>query len=151
MSAPALIAIDDDPAGLRDVERELSERYGRHYQVVCLRSPRDALARLEALAEAGDDVALVLAAQWLDGTTGSNLLDEARRLHPNAKRGLLIGWGDWGDPATGAAIFDSIAQGRIDHYVLRPSPRPTSSSTTRSPACYSIGPTHSARRPMPSS
>lgn len=124
MSAPALIAIDDEPDALRGVERELSERYGRHYQVECLRSPRDALARLEALAEAGGDVALVLAAQWLDGETGSNLLDEARRLHPTARRGLLIGWGEWGDPATGEAIFDAIAQGRIDHYILRPSSPP---------------------------
>ncbi len=101
MSAPALIAIDE-PDALGDVERELSERYGHHYEVVCPRSPRDALARLEALAESGADVALVLAGQWLDGTTGSDLLDEVRRLHPRAKRGLLIGWGEWGDPATGA-------------------------------------------------
>jgi thioredoxin reductase (NADPH) len=32
--------------------------------------------------------------------------------------------GDWGDPATGEAIFDSIASGRVDHYLLRPSPPP---------------------------
>ena len=124
MSAPALIAIDDNPEALRDVERELSERYGHHYEVECLRSPRDALVRLEARAESGADVALVLAGQWLDGTTGSDLLDEARRLHPNAKRVLLVGWGEWGDPATGEAIFGAIAQGRIDHYVLRPAGPP---------------------------
>ena len=40
----------------------------------------------------------MLAGQWLDGTTGSELLGEVRRLHPHAKRGLLIAWGDWGDP-----------------------------------------------------
>ncbi len=115
-----LIAVDDDAEGLRDVEREMSDRYGRSYQVVCVRSPLEARERLEEFAASGDDVALVLAAQWLPGMTGSELLDEARRLHPNAKRGLLVGWGEWGDPATGEAIFDSIAKGRIDHYVLRP-------------------------------
>ena len=119
-----LIAVDDDAEGLRDVERELSDRYGRHYQVVCVRSPLEAHERLEEFAASGDDVALVLAAQWLPGMTGSELLDEARRLHPNAKRGLLVGWGEWGDPATGEAIFDAIAKGRIDHYVLRPSAPP---------------------------
>lgn len=51
-------------------------------------------------------------------------MDESRRLHPNARRVLLIGWGDWGDAATGEAIFDSIASGRIDDYVLRPSSPP---------------------------
>jgi thioredoxin reductase (NADPH) len=124
MSEPTLIAVDDDPEALLELERELHERYARHYQVECVRSPDDARARLEELAAAGDDVALVLAAQWLAGMTGTELLDEARRLHPTARRVLLIGWGDWGDPATGEAIFDSIAQGRIDHYVLRPSSPP---------------------------
>jgi thioredoxin reductase (NADPH) len=119
-----LMAVDDDADGLRDVERELSDRYGRHYEVVCVRSPREAQERLGEVAESGGDVALVLAAQWLPGMTGSELLDEARRLHPHAKRGLLVGWGEWGDPATGEAIFDAIAKGRIDHYVLKPSAPP---------------------------
>ena len=66
----------------------------------------------------------MLAGQWLSGMTGSELLDEARHLHPHAKRGLLIAWGGWGDRATGEAIFDAIAHGRIDHYVLRPSAPP---------------------------
>ncbi len=77
-----------------------------------------------SLRPPASEVALVLAGQWLSGMTGSELLDEARRLHPHAKRGLLIAWGDWGDRATGEAIFDSIARGRIDHYVLRPSASP---------------------------
>jgi thioredoxin reductase (NADPH) len=124
VSEPVLIAVDDDVEGLRDVERELSDRYGRHYQVECVRAPLEARERLEEIALSDGDVALVLAAQWLPGMTGSELLDEARRLHPHAKRGLLVGWGEWGDPATGEAIFDSIAKGRIDHYVLRPSAPP---------------------------
>jgi thioredoxin reductase (NADPH) len=99
----------------------LGDRYARHYRVVCTRSSEEARAHLEDLAAARDEVALVLAGQWLSGTTGSALLDEARHLHPHAKRGLLIEWGDWGDPATGEAIFDSIGHGRIDHYVVRPS------------------------------
>jgi thioredoxin reductase (NADPH) len=124
MPGPVLLAVDEDPTALRDVERELRDRYSRHYRVICTRSPQEARARLEDLAAAGDDVALVLAGQWLSGMTGSELLDEARHLHPHAKRGLLIAWGGWGDQATGEAIFDSIAHGRIDHYLLRPSDSP---------------------------
>jgi thioredoxin reductase (NADPH) len=124
MSDPVLVAVDEDADALRDIERELRDRYARHYRVVCMRSSHEARARLEDLAAAGDEVALVLAGQWLSGTTGSELLDEARHLHPHAKRGLLIAWGEWGDRAMGEAIFDSIAHGRIDHYVVRPSASP---------------------------
>ena len=124
MPGPFLVAVEGDPGALGDVERELRDRYERHYRVECLGSSQDAITRLERLAAAGDDVALVLAGQWLSGITGSELLDRARHLHPHAKRGLLIAWGGWGDPTTGDAIFDSIAHGRVDHYVLRPSASP---------------------------
>ena len=124
MSLPVLLAVEEDGDALRDVERELRERYEHHYRVVCMRSPHEARACLEDLAAAGHEVPLVLAGQWLSGMTGSELLEEARHLHPHAKRGLLIAWGGWGDPATGEAIFDSIAHGRIDHYVLRPAVSP---------------------------
>jgi thioredoxin reductase (NADPH) len=124
MSAPALVAVDEDAGALRDVERELHDRYARHYRVICLRSSEEARACLQDLAAADEEVALVLAGQWLAGMTGTELLDEARHLHPHAKRGLLIAWGGWGDRATGEAIFDAIAHGRIDHYLLRPSASP---------------------------
>jgi thioredoxin reductase (NADPH) len=121
MSGPVLVAVDEDAGALRDVERELRDRYARHYRVMCMRSPREVLARLEELAAEGEQVALVLAGQRLSGMTGGELLDQARHLHPHAKRGLLMAWDSVGDRATGEAIFDSIARGWIDHYVLRPS------------------------------
>ncbi len=124
MSDPVLVAVDEDAVALADVERELRDRYGRHYRVECFTSSREAFDRLEGMAADGEPVALVLAAPWLSGVTGSELLDEARHLHPHAKRGLLIAWGEWGDRDTGEAIFDSIGHGRIDHYVLRPSGSP---------------------------
>lgn len=121
---PVLVAVDEDAGALRDVERELCDRYARHYRVVCMRSSHEARACLEDLAAAGEEVALVLAGPWLSGVTGSELLDEVRHLHPHARRGLLIAWGSWGDRATGEAIFESIAHGRIDHHVLRPAASP---------------------------
>ena len=124
MTGPALVAVDEDSDALREVERELLDRYARHYRVISMRTSDEALACLEELAGAGDEVALVLAGQELSGMTGVELLDEVRHLHPHAKRGLLIAWGAWGDRAIGEAIFDSIAHGRIDHYVLRPSASP---------------------------
>lgn len=119
-----LLAVDEDPGALRDVARELRDRYTRDYRVMCTSSPREALAHLESLAAAGEEVALVLAGLSISGMPGSELLGAVRRLHPHAKRGLLIAWGGWGDPATGDAILDSMAHGRIDYYVLRPSESP---------------------------
>jgi thioredoxin reductase (NADPH) len=124
MPAPVLLAIEDDPVAFRDVERELQDRYASNYRVVCTDSPDEALATLTRLADAEDEVALVLAAQWLSGTTGSELLGRVRRLHPHAKRGLLLPWGAWAQRATAEAILDAMAIGGIDYYVLRPGAQP---------------------------
>ncbi len=69
-------------------------------------------------------MALILTSQLDSGMTAGELMDGARRLHPDAKRGLMIAWGEWGQRATGEAIFDAIARGRIDHYLLRPATSP---------------------------
>jgi thioredoxin reductase (NADPH) len=119
-----LLAVDDDSGALREVELELRDRYSRDYTVICEESPEAALRTLEKLASEGAEVALVLAGQWLSGMTGSDLLGQVHHLHPHAKRGLLIEWAAWGDRPTGDAIFDAVAHGRIDYYVLRPSGSP---------------------------
>ncbi len=119
-SLPLLLAVDDDPAALERIERELGRRYAGDYRVLCLDSADAGLAELERLRASGGSVTLVLAAQWTAGTTGAELLARARQLHPHAKRGLLIEWGAWGDRATADAIFKAMALGDIDYYVLKP-------------------------------
>ena len=120
MRRAVLFAVDGDAAGLRAVERELLERYARDYDVVCLASAKEARTRLGALAGDETPVALVLAAEVLAGGSGPELLADARHLHPHAKRALLIGWGEWGDSATGDAISEATVHGHIDHYLVRP-------------------------------
>src|SRR5687768_807419 len=124
MARPVLFAVEDDPQAHGAVEAELRERYSRDYTVVCEGSSEAALRTLEQLAADGEGMALVLAGHWLTGMTRSETLGRAHQLHPHAKRGLLIEWGGWGDQATGEAIFDAMAHGRIDYYVLRPSGTP---------------------------
>ncbi len=120
MSDPVILAVDADPAGLAGVERELLDRYSRHYDVVCTASAAEARDRLTQFRESGNDVAVVLAGKEVDDPSCSELLAEVRRLHPHAKRALLVGWGEWGFRETGDAILEAIEHGKIDHYVVRP-------------------------------
>ena len=124
VSQPVLLVVDQDVDSLRRIEHELRDRYGRHYYVTSTGSTTEARAQLEDLAADRAEVALILAGQSLPGTSGIELLDRARHLHPHAKRGLLIPRFLWGDPATGELIHDAMAHGLLDHHVLRPSPAP---------------------------
>ncbi|WP_138735314.1 FAD-dependent oxidoreductase [Modestobacter excelsi] len=124
MSTPVLVAVDDHPDLLRDVERELRNRYTADYRICCLSSADDALATLDRLAAAGDEVALVLAGEELAGRPGTALLAEVPRTFPQAERVLMVAWGRVGESATGDAIFEAISRGRMDHYVVRPGEPP---------------------------
>jgi thioredoxin reductase (NADPH) len=121
MGSPVILAVDPDPAALGDVERELHDRYARHYRVICVGSPAEAGRQLAELQASGEPLALVLAGH---GVTNGTFLGEVRRAHPHAKRAMLVGWGDWGYREAGDAILAAIEQGRIDHYVVRPAAPP---------------------------
>ncbi len=124
MALPVLVAIDPDPDVLAEVKTQLVQRYGRDYRVECPQDPDEALRILTELRDAGADVALVLAGQTLPSTTGGELLDHVRQLHPHAKRALLVAPNVWTDEPTAKAIRASMALGRIDYYVLRPAASP---------------------------
>jgi len=121
MTKSIILAVDENPADLTHIKRELDDRYGRHYEVVSAGSPDEARTQLKGFATSGVEVALVLVRQWRAGESGCRLLEAAHELHPQARRAVLIAWADWGDPKTGRAIFDGIADGRFEHYILRPS------------------------------
>jgi thioredoxin reductase (NADPH) len=119
-AGPVVLAVDDDATALALIERDLTQRYGWDYRVVCELSPLAALAALRTMQDEGTPVAVVLAAQWMSERRGTDLLAEVGRRHPHAKRGLLIDWGGWADPATAEAIFQGMAQRHMDYYVMKP-------------------------------
>ena len=44
----------------------------------------------------------------------ASFFEHVRQLHPHARRGLLVAWGEWGEQPSGKAIFDLMALGQID-------------------------------------
>src|SRR5918993_2749813 len=117
---PVVLVVDDDPAALRAISRELDERYGHDYQVVCEDSVAGAERTLRTLRETGEEVALALADHRLAETPGAELLALSRQLHPLAKRALLVPWGAWRDRATAAAVLRAVARGQADSYLPKP-------------------------------
>ena len=61
MARAVLLAVDENPAGLESLERELDRRYGQDYRVICTSSAGHALQALEELASRGEPVAIILA------------------------------------------------------------------------------------------
>ncbi len=117
---PVLLAVDADLDDLRRISEQLNLRYSTDYDVICNRSPARVRDILGELRDAGRPVALVLASQWLDDDTGTDLLAYVKHVHPRAKRGLMVEFGAWGDRATTSAILEAMALGHIDYYVLKP-------------------------------
>jgi thioredoxin reductase (NADPH) len=115
---PVVLVVDDEADSLRALSQELESRYGAHYRILACGSARAALAILTELRAENGDVALVLADQWMPATSGVELLARVRELHPTARRGLLI---SWGDRSTVAPIIAATALGQIEFYLPKPS------------------------------
>lgn len=121
---PVIVAVDEDVDSLADVERELTDRYSRSYEIVTASSVSDGVARLIEMDSSGEDVALVLVGLSLGPSRWSELLQRARALHPRAQRGLIIELDGWGDTETGRLILNAMARREIDYYVFRPAKAP---------------------------
>src|SRR5262249_53119171 len=116
MSRPVILAIEKDAEVLANVGTQLTRRYDRDYGVECLLDSGAASRRLAELRASGAEVALVLAGQFV----ADELLDLVRRLHPHAKRALLVSPAAWTDPPAAAAVRTAMSLGRVDYYVTRP-------------------------------
>ena len=89
---PVLLAVDDEVDALQRISEQLRLRYGTDYSVLCEKSPARAREQLADMRESDEQVALVLASQWMEGDTGADLLAYVKHVHPRAKRGLMVDW-----------------------------------------------------------
>jgi thioredoxin reductase (NADPH) len=111
---PAILAVDDEPAVLAAVARDLRHGFGERYRVLRAGSGAEGLEILTELRRRGEPVALLVADQRMPGLSGTEYLVEARRLAPDAKRVLLTAYAD-----TEAAIA-AINEVALDYYLLKP-------------------------------
>src|SRR6478609_8630440 len=111
---PAIVAVDDDPAVLAAVARDLRRGFGDRYRIVRAPSGAEALEALRELVARGEQVALLVADQRMPGMSGTDYLVQARKLVPGAKRVLLTAYAD-----TEAAI-QAINEVALDYYLLKP-------------------------------
>jgi thioredoxin reductase (NADPH) len=111
---PAILAVDDDPAVLAAVARDLRRGFGQNYRILRAASGSQALEILRELRTRGDQVALLIADQRMPGMSGTEYLVQARRIVPDAKRVLLTAYAD-----TEAAIA-AINDVALDYYLLKP-------------------------------
>ena len=111
---PVILVVDDEPAVLAAVARDLRRGFGERYRVVRAGSGEEALETLRELVRRGEQVALLVADQRMPGLSGTEYLVRAREVVPTAKRVLLTAYAD-----TEAAI-QAINEVSLDYYLLKP-------------------------------
>ena len=111
---PAILAVDDEPAVLAAVARDLRRHFGEQYRILRSGSGAEALELLGEMRTRGDRVAMLVADQRMPGMDGTDYLLQARTIYPEAKRVLLTAYAD-----TDAAI-QAINEVSLDYYLLKP-------------------------------
>ena len=114
MAKPVILTVDDEPAVLGAIERDLRHKYGKDYQVLRADSGAAALEALQKLKLRNQPVALFLVDQRMPNISGVEFLEQAIPLFPEAKRALLTAYAD-----TEAAI-KAINEVKLDYYLMKP-------------------------------
>ena len=117
ITLPIIAIIDDEPESLGSILEALTRRFGGDYRIVPYLSAQAALAALSKLKEEGNEIALVIADQWMPEMTGNEVLGRVHSIEPMAKRALLVSWGDHSASST---ILQACALGQIENYLYKP-------------------------------
>jgi thioredoxin reductase (NADPH) len=114
MSNPIILTIDDEPAVLNAIERDLLAHYHGRYRIVKAGSGADALRAVKELKRRNEALALFLVDQRMAGMSGTEFLTAAAEFYPQARKVLLTAYAD-----TEAAIASINAVG-LDYYLMKP-------------------------------
>ena len=91
---PFILALDDDPAVLRAVERDLKSKFSGDYRILASDAPQKAMDAVQQLTARGDRIALFLVDQRMPHISGTEFLMDALTLQPDARRVLLTTYAD---------------------------------------------------------
>jgi thioredoxin reductase (NADPH) len=116
-SKPVILVVDDQPDDRHALSRDLRRRFGGDYRILTARSGAAGLRRLDRLRADRTGVALLLAPDRMRPMSGIEFLGSCQRLHPHAKRLLLIAFGDTRnfDP-----MLRAMTLHQIDYYLAAP-------------------------------
>ena len=114
MAKPIILVVDDEPEVLNAVERDLRQQYGAAFRVMKAASGDEALRAVGELQKRGNVVALFLVDQRMPTMTGTQFLQQATQVFPEARKILLTAYAD-----TQAAI-EAINVVGLDHYLVKP-------------------------------
>ncbi len=113
----AIVLVSSDPAALRGLGQELAKRYSADYEIVLCGQPSALENQIRDLLAAGIPVALVIGGVGAQDPDGIDVLAAIRSVDPTASRVAAVRWGEF-DAAR--PLFDAVALGQIDHWVMRP-------------------------------
>ena len=113
---PSLHLLHGDQGVRAELEHDLARRYGADYDVHAHASADDVLAALHRDAGDGRRVAIVFSDESPAGGS-AELLAAVHELHPQARRVLLIGRGEWSKEHPAVA---AMRTGQVDSYIFVP-------------------------------
>jgi thioredoxin reductase (NADPH) len=114
---PLILVVDDEPAALASMLDALTRRFGGDYRIEPHLSAQSALDAISMHKAAAEEIALVIADQWMPGMNGNEFLERVRSIEPTGKRALLV---SWGDRDASPVILQACALGQLDNYLYKP-------------------------------
>jgi len=117
VAQPVFFVVDEDSSAVEMLAGDLERRFEADFQVIGETSAQAALERLDALRESGQQVALVICYESMRAMAGAEFLARSRSIHPNAKRILLV---DFGDRRMLEVIANGMALGHVEYYLTKP-------------------------------
>jgi len=116
MNNPIIFLIAHERSVLEALHRDIHKRFGNDYRILCESEPNSALAKLNMWATERELLALIIADQRMPEMSGVDFLVEAHKLHPAAKRILLVER----DYTRANPSVPAMMLGQIDYHLVKP-------------------------------